>query len=154
MSALAVDDKGIVTECPSCGQKNRVPFEHLGESGRCGRCQAQLPPSSEPIEVESEDQFDRLVSEAPVPVLVDYWAPWCYPCRMVAPEIAKVAASASGRFVVAKVNTERLPGIANRYRIQAIPTLGVFQAGQEVKRQSGALPASGIEAFVRSATGI
>jgi thioredoxin 2 len=136
MVVAAIDDKGIVTICPVCGKKNRIPFEHLGETGRCGQCQSPLPPPQSPVELDSEARFDRITKLAPVPIVVDFWAPWCGPCRMVAPELEKAAAAAAGRFVVAKVNTETIPNLAQRYRISSIPTLAVFQHGQEVGRTS------------------
>ena len=145
-----LDDKGMVTACPHCGQKNRVPYERLGETGICGNCKAALPFPSAPLEIGQEAQFLRLIGGT-VPVLVDFWAPWCGPCRMVAPEMDRVAAGAGGRFLVAKVNTEALPALAQRYQIQGIPTMGVYVSGRELARTSGARPAAAIEAFVRQA---
>ena len=95
--------------------------------------------------------FHFLISNAAVPVVVDFWAPWCGPCRMVAPELAKVAASASGRFIVVKVNTDALAELGQRLRIRSIPTLAVYSGGREVARTSGAMPAAGIEAFIAQA---
>jgi thioredoxin 2 len=104
-----------------------------------------------PIEIESEADFDRLIHSAAVPVVVDYWAPWCGPCRMVAPELVKVAARAGGRFIVVKVNTDALNELGQRLRIRSIPTLAVFSGGREVARTTGARPAAAIEAFVAQA---
>jgi thioredoxin 2 len=151
MSNAATDDKGVVVACAHCGKKNRVPYAKLGETGQCGHCQTALPPPSTPIDVGSEAQFDRLVNASPLPVVVDYWAPWCGPCRMVAPELEKVAASSAGMYLIAKVNTEALPGLGQRFQIQSIPTMGVFAHGQEVTRTSGARPAAAIHAFVQQA---
>src|SRR3954464_7846128 len=97
-----VDERGIIVACGKCGQKNRLQFGKLAESVRCGQCKADIPPLSEPIEMSSTDDFDRLVAQSPLPVVVDYWAPWCGPCRMVAPELAKVAARQAGRYLVVK----------------------------------------------------
>jgi thioredoxin len=97
-----------------------------------------------PLDVETEQEFDELVGQSPLPVLVDFWAAWCGPCRTVAPELKKLALQKAGHVVVAKVNTEVLPGIAQRFRIESLPTMALFRAGKEVKRTSGARPASGI----------
>src|SRR5205823_2702678 len=98
----------VILSCSNCGQKNRTPFERLGEPGVCGKCKSALQPPSTPIDVNSEAEFDRLAGLSAVPVVVDFWAPWCGPCRQVAPEVAKVAANARGRFLVAKVDTQAL----------------------------------------------
>ena len=96
-----------------------------------------------------EASFDALIQQAAQPVVIDFWAPWCGPCRMVAPEIARVAASHAGRLVVAKVNTDNVPELGERFRIQSSPTMAVFDGGREVARTSGAMPFAQIEAFVR-----
>ncbi|MDR1989485.1 MAG: thioredoxin, partial [Acidobacteriaceae bacterium] len=101
-----------------------------------------------PLDIARTDDFDRLVTHASIPVVVDYWAPWCGPCRMVAPELTKVAARAGGRFLVVKVNTDLLSDLGQRYGIRSIPTMAVFAGGREVARTSGARPAADIEAFI------
>jgi thioredoxin 2 len=147
--ALTVDNRGVIQMCSSCGTRNRVPF---GRVGRCGKCHTALPPPAEPLEVPSAQAFNALVNGAGRPVVVDFWAPWCGPCRAVAPEIARVASLHAGEWIVAKVNTEALPDLGNTYRIQSIPTMAVFVDGREVARTMGARPASAIEAFVADAT--
>lgn len=142
-----VDERGLIVACPSCGQRNRVPFS--GAASRCGRCRTAIPAPAEPIEVPSASAFDALVMQAGTPVIVDFWAPWCGPCRMVAPELARVAAANAGRYLVVKVNTDQVQELAERYRIQSIPTMAVFDGGREAGRTSGARPAADIEAFVR-----
>ena len=152
MSDVQLDERGFILACPSCAQRNRVAFS-AGEA-RCGRCKTALPAPSAPIEVPDARAFDALVRDARQPVVVDFWAPWCGPCRMVAPELARVAASNTGRFVVAKVNTDALPDLGERFRIRSIPTLAVFADGKEVARTSGAMPAPQIESFVNGAVGV
>jgi thioredoxin 2 len=149
MSAAKLDDKGIIASCARCGQRNRVPYEKLGGVGACGKCGAGLPNFWEPIEIDTEQHFQNLVSQSALPIVIDFWAPWCPPCRALAPEIAKVAADNAGRFLVAKVNTEALPKIGGRFQISSIPTIAVFQNGHEVTRTMGSRPAAQIEQFVR-----
>jgi thioredoxin 2 len=146
--SLAIDLGGVIVPCTSCGRKNRIPF---GRDAKCAHCHAPLPAPGEPLEISSTAAFDALVASTRAPIVVDFWAPWCGPCRMVSPEIAKVARAQQGRWLVAKVNTDALPDLAGRYGIQSIPTMAVFAGGREVSRTSGARPASEIEAFVRSA---
>ena len=149
MSDLQIDQRGFIIGCPSCGQRNRVAF--AAREARCGRCKTTLPPPAEAIELSDAAAFDALVRDARVPVVVDFWAPWCGPCRMVAPEIARVAAANAGRFVVVKVNTDAVPELGERFRIRSIPTMTVWSGGQEVARTTGARPAAEIESFVNGA---
>jgi thioredoxin 2 len=146
---LDVDDRGLIVACGNCGQKNRLAFDHLHGSARCANCKHALSAVGAPIDVASVADFDRLVAHASIPVVVDYWAPWCGPCRMVAPELEKVAARQAGTLLVAKVNTDALPELGERYGIRSIPTMAVFSAGREVARTAGARPALEIEDFVR-----
>ena len=95
--------------------------------------------------------FDALLRSSSLPVVVDFWAPWCGPCRMVAPELARVAANNAGRYLVVKVNTDEIPELGDRFGIRSIPTMAVFSNGREAARTSGARPAADIEAFVRQA---
>jgi thioredoxin 2 len=148
MSALTADEKGVLTPCPKCGKKNRQAFGHLGQRARCGNCQADLSAPAQPVDVTSAADFDALVRESPLPVLVDFWAPWCGPCRVVAPELEKVARSLSGRLIVAKVDTDVLDEVAARFGIRSIPTLILFKSGAEVHRVSGAMAAADIVRLV------
>jgi thioredoxin 2 len=151
MAAAVFDDRGIVTACPACGQKNRLTYQRLGDAVRCAKCKESLEPPTAPIEIHSTADFDRLVAHSSLPVVVDYWAPWCGPCRMVAPELQKVAARQSGRALVVKVNTDELSDLGERYGIRSIPTLAIFAGGREVSRTVGARPAEDIERFVEQA---
>lgn len=152
MATLQLDEKGIIVTCPSCGQQNRFAYERLGDETRCGKCKQPLPHIATPLEIGSTAEFDRLIGASALPVLVDYWAAWCGPCRMVAPEIAKVAARQSGKLLVIKVNTDVLSDVGQRFGIRSIPTLAVFSGGREVARSAGARPAAEIEAFAAHAT--
>ena len=142
-----LDARGVIVPCPACGTANRLPYGAVDRTTRCGKCQATLPPPSAPIEVRGTDVFDRLVAGSSVPVVVDFWAPWCGPCRMMAPELEKAARSLAGEALVVKVNTDAEPELGARFRIQSIPTLAVFRGGREVTRAAGVRPAADIQAL-------
>jgi thioredoxin 2 len=131
--------------CPSCGATNRVPSARLGEDPTCGRCGTELLPGH-PVEL-TDANFDRVVAASPLPVVVDFWAPWCGPCRQMAPHFAQAAGQLKGRVLFAKVNSDDNPGVSSRFAIRSIPTLVKLQGGREVDRLSGALPASQVAAW-------
>jgi thioredoxin 2 len=148
---FVLDARGLVRACPHCGRRNRLLYERLGLAFRCSECHRDLTPPAEPIDVASVGGFDALLAKSALPVLVDFWAPWCGPCKMVAPELVKVAAQGAGRWIVAKVNTDEVPDLGSRYGIRGIPSLVLFKAGKEAARQAGAMGAPAILQFIQGA---
>jgi thioredoxin 2 len=136
----------MIVQCSNCSKQNRLPAARLRDKAKCASCKTALLPLTHPVAVASKQDFDELVRDAPAPVLVDFWAAWCGPCRTVAPELEKIAGKRTGEVIVAKVDTEALPDVAARYGIRSIPTMIVFRGGNEADRLSGAMPASAIEA--------
>jgi len=136
--------------CPACQAKNRVPAARLNEQPNCGKCQAPLF-TGQPVDASASTWERHLQSE--LPVLVDFWAPWCGPCRMMAPEFVRAAALLEPQFRLLKVDTEAEPALAQRYGIRSIPTLALYVQGREVARQAGAMQAAGIVAWARQAAG-
>jgi thioredoxin 2 len=153
MNLAQLDDKGLVIACQRCGQRNRLQYGRLEHAVRCGKCKSEIPPPSNPIEIMSGTDFHALINASSLPVLIDFWAPWCGPCKVVAPEIEKVAARSAGKLIVAKVNTEQFSELAREYQVSSIPALAVFNGGREVARTAGARPADAILAFVRQSAG-
>jgi thioredoxin 2 len=149
--SAAADRQGVIVSCPSCGRSNRLRYTALGKTNRCGSCRTGLPALSEPVEIPDTLTFDRAAADSSLPLLVDFWAPWCGPCRMVAPELERVARANAGRYVVVKVNTDVVTEVAARFTIRSIPTLALVFQSREIDRVTGVRPASEIEAFAARA---
>ena len=145
---MTLDARGVVTACAGCGRANRLPYASLGKEIRCAQCKHALPAPAAPLEAADSTVFDAAAHTSRLPLVVDFWAAWCGPCRMVAPELEKVARTNAGRLLIVKVDTDVLQEVAARYRIRSIPTLAVVQGGRELDRIAGAHAAPDIEAFV------
>ena len=142
----------MILKCPSCGRKNRSPAQRLAETGRCGACKTEISPVSTPIDADPET-FDEIVSGAKVPVLVDFWAAWCGPCKMAAPEVARTAEEMKGRALVLKVDTDRHPELAARFGVQGIPNFVVLRDGRTVFQQPGVVSSAQMKSWlVRAGT--
>ncbi len=133
--------------CPHCGSINRVPAERFQHDPQCGSCHQALLTGA-PVTLHDAD-FERFVAKNDLPVVVDFWAPWCGPCRMMAPQFEQAAAMLKGSALLAKVNSDDNPQASVRHRIRSIPTLLLFQGGREVRRQSGVLPARDLVRWVQ-----
>ena len=145
---MTLDQNGVLLSCTSCGTMNRLKYGALARATQCGKCHAALPFPSKPIEVANAQLFDAVISTASVPVVVDFWAVWCGPCHMMAPEIDKVAQRSAGRALVLKVDTDANPELSQRYQIRSIPTIAIFLEGREATRAAGVQPAANIEQLI------
>lgn len=133
--------------CPNCGAVNRVPADKLQAQPKCGKCHAQVLPDH-PVELTGTT-FSKFIQRNELPVLVDFWAPWCGPCKQFAPVFTQLAGQYIGRIRFAKVNTEAEQALAGQHAIRSIPTLAIFKGGQEIDRVSGALPGQQLQAWLQ-----
>lgn len=140
----------VIRACTHCGKQNRIPVNYLASTGRCGSCKSSMPALAEPLAVDDQ-LFDEIVQNARVPVLVDFWADWCQPCRVAAPEVSRTAADMAGKAVVLKVDTEKFQRLAARFNIRAIPTFALFSASRLVMQQSGVVNHEQMEQWLKSA---
>ncbi len=142
-------DQILKLVCPNCVSINRVPATRLADGPICGKCKQPLTPGK-PIELNPSN-FQKLIGNSELPVVVDFWAPWCGPCKMMGPEFAKAAGQLQTQILLAKLNTEDFPQLAAPFNIAGIPTMVLFQQGREVTRQSGAMQQSQIVQWIQSA---
>ncbi|MBL8432279.1 MAG: thioredoxin TrxC [Dechloromonas sp.] len=134
--------------CPHCDAVNRLPAQRLGERPTCGQCRLALF-TGQPLELTASN-FDRHIGRGDLPVVVDFWAPWCGPCRSMAPAFARAAGELEPEVRLAKVDTESQQQLAARFNIRSIPTLAMFRSGREIARQSGAVDAATLRRWIRA----
>jgi thioredoxin 2 len=134
--------------CPYCGAVNRIPSQRLSDNPKCGKCSKNIF-ASKPVELTAAD-FHKQIANSEIPVLVDFWAPWCGPCKMMAPAFEKAAAALEPKVRLAKLNTENEQQIGAQFDIRSIPTLVLFNNGKEIARKSGAMMGGQIEQWVES----
>jgi thioredoxin 2 len=148
VDAFTEEDTIIHTVCPHCATVNRLAPERARAAPRCGRCKEPLF-TGKPVVLGDHD-FDAHVSKSDLPVVVDFWAPWCGPCRMMAPHFERAAEELEPQVRLAKVNTDEAPQLAQRFGIRGIPTLAIFRSGRELARQSGALDYGSLTRWIRA----
>lgn len=145
-ASVAPDSKRATIRCPFCQSWNRVDLARAADRPRCGNCSRPLL-LDRPLTLD-DDTFARTIANTEVPVLVDFYADWCGPCKVMAPVVDQLAASRQGKLLVAKLDTDRSQAIAQQFNIRGIPTVVLFRDGREVRRQSGAMPLAALEAML------
>ncbi|CAN5465375.1 thioredoxin TrxC [soil metagenome] len=138
MSTESASVRKLTIPCPTCGKWNRIRADRIADGPKCGSCGTAIA-LDRPLMLD-DTSFDRVIAESDIPVLVDFYADWCGPCKMMAPSVETLARESSGRALVAKLDTDRAQRSAGRFQIRGIPTSIVFKGGREVKRQTGAVP--------------
>jgi thioredoxin 2 len=134
----------IQRACETCGATNNIPARHLAHRGKCGACKAALGPQATPLQVD-QATFEDIVAHASQPILVDFYADWCGPCRAAAPHVDKVARQSAGRALVLKVNTDQQPALAARFGVRSIPNFVVLKEGRTAHQQAGMADAGGLQ---------
>jgi thioredoxin 2 len=140
----------MILICPTCGRKNRSPADRLADVGRCGACKTEISPLRKPVEADPE-LFREITRGSRVPVLVDFWADWCAPCKVAAPEVAVVATDMAGRALVLKVDTEKHPQLAAEFGVQGIPNFVVLRGGLLVFQQPGVVSSAQMKEWLMKA---
>jgi thioredoxin 2 len=143
--------ESLTRTCRSCGTENGIAGERLSETGRCGQCQAELPPVAEPLDANPV-LFAQVVASASVPVLVDFWAEWCGPCQAAAPAVKKIAADMAGKVIVLKVDTDRYPELAEQFDVMGIPNFMVLKGGRVVTQEAGLVDARQLKRWIEMAS--
>jgi thioredoxin 2 len=146
MEAAAGTDDTVVTACSACGKMNRILRARLKDDPTCGQCKEKIFPRR-PVTI-TDASWKREVEDSPIPVLVDFWAPWCGPCRAVAPVLESIAGERAGKLKIAKLNVDENPGAAARFQVQAIPTMIIFRGPLEVDQIRGAMPKAALESRI------
>ncbi len=139
-------------ECDSCHKNNRVPLARLKDKPKCGSCGEPLPLGGGPITV-TDANFDEILRTSPVPVVVDFWAPWCGPCRMIGPALEKIATEKAHDVLIAKLNVDENPKVAARFNVRSIPMLMGFHEGETIDTQVGALPPASLKGWIDRVVG-
>jgi len=139
----------MLIKCPSCNKLNRLPLSRVNEKPICGACQVGLLLG--PIEAD-QSSFDEILTQSTLPIIVDFWAPWCGPCKMFAPTFKASAAKHGEQILHVKIDTEANPSLGQKYNIRSIPTLAIFKNGSEIERISGALPPAQLEQLIAQFT--
>ena len=146
---LSCDERGVIMACSECDTGNRITYSKMGQKGRCGSCGKDLPEISQPVDINSSVSFDNLIADSPLPVVVDFWAPWCGPCQMMGPEFSKASNLAAGEAIFVKVNTESQPGIASRFAVKGIPAFALLENGKVIRQLTGARMAAQLLEWIR-----